>query len=71
MATCNSTHFFCVVEPRDGHSEDAEVLTSDGPRCLAGITRANVCRVCRDAGITAPQTTFSLHQHLLRLRGVQ
>ena len=60
VATCNSTHFFCVVEPRDGHSEGTEVWTSDGRFCLAGITRANVLRVCRDAGITARETTFSL-----------
>ena len=34
--------------------------TSDGRFCLAGITRGNVLRVCRDAGITARETTFSL-----------
>ena len=34
--------------------------TSDGRYCLAGITRGNVLRVCRDAGITARETTFSL-----------
>ena len=56
VATCNSTHFFCVVE-RDG---EPEVWTSDGRYCLAGITRGNVLRVCRDAGITARETTFSL-----------
>jgi branched-chain amino acid aminotransferase len=56
VATCNSTHFFCVVEREDG----AEVWTSDGRFCLAGITRGNVLRVCRDAGITARETTFSL-----------
>ncbi len=56
VATCNSTHFFCVVE-RDGESQ---VWTSDGRFCLGGITRANVLRVCRDNGITARETTFSL-----------
>jgi branched-chain amino acid aminotransferase len=56
VATCNSTHFFCVVH-RDG---EPEVWTSDGRFCLAGITRANVLRVCRDHGITARETTFSL-----------
>ena len=56
VATCNSTHFFCVVE-RDGESQ---VWTSDGRFCLAGITRSNVLRVCRDNGITARETTFSL-----------
>ena len=58
VATCNSTHFFCVVEPETGRG--AEVWTSDGRFCLAGITRGNVLRVCRDAGITARETTFSL-----------
>ena len=56
VATCNSTHFFCVVERDQG----PEVWTSDGRFCLAGITRGNVLRVCRDAGITARETTFSL-----------
>ena len=56
MATCNSTHFFCVVERDQG----PEVWTSDGRVCLAGITRGNVLRVCRDAGITTRETTFSL-----------
>jgi branched-chain amino acid aminotransferase len=52
VATCNSTHFFVV---RRG-----EVWTSNGAYCLGGITRGNVLRVCRDAGITARETTFSL-----------
>jgi branched-chain amino acid aminotransferase len=56
VATCNSTHFFCVVE-RDGESQ---VWTSDGRFCLGGITRSNVLRVCRENGITARETTFSL-----------
>jgi branched-chain amino acid aminotransferase len=56
VATCNSTHFFCVVE-RDGESQ---VWTSDGRFCLGGITRANVLRVCRENGIVARETTFSL-----------
>jgi branched-chain amino acid aminotransferase len=56
VATCNSTHFFVVVE-RDG---SPQVWTSDGRFCLAGITRGNVLRICRDAGITARETTFSL-----------
>ena len=34
--------------------------TSDGRFCLGGITRGNVLEVCRDAGITARETTFSL-----------
>ncbi len=52
VATCNSTHFFIV---RKG-----EVWTSTGDYCLAGITRANVLRVCREAGITAREKNFSL-----------
>ena len=54
VATCNSTHFFVVRTAR------AEVWTSDGRFCLGGITRGNVLRVCRDDGIPARETTFSL-----------
>ncbi|MDE2367817.1 MAG: aminotransferase class IV [Burkholderiales bacterium] len=52
VATCNSTHFFIV---RRG-----EVWTSTGDYCLAGITRANVLQVCREAGIAAREKNFSL-----------
>jgi branched-chain amino acid aminotransferase len=52
VATCNSTHFFVV---RRG-----EVWTSTGDYCLAGITRANVLRLCRDNGIPAFEKSFSL-----------
>ena len=52
VATCNSTHFFVV---RRG-----EVWTSTGMYCLAGITRSNVLRVCREAGIPAQERSFSL-----------
>jgi branched-chain amino acid aminotransferase len=52
VATCNSTHFFLV---RKG-----EVWTSTGDYCLAGITRANVLRVCRENGIPAHERNFSL-----------
>jgi len=52
VATCNSTHFFIV---RKG-----EVWTSSGDYCLAGITRANVLKVCREAGIPAYEKNFSL-----------
>jgi len=52
VATCNSTHFFIV---RRG-----EVWTSTGKYCLAGITRANVLRICRDNGIPACEKDFSL-----------
>jgi branched-chain amino acid aminotransferase len=52
VATCNSTHFFIV---RRG-----EVWTSTGKYCLAGITRANVLKICREAGIPAHEKDFSL-----------
>jgi branched-chain amino acid aminotransferase len=52
VATCNSTHFFIV---RKG-----EVWTSTGQYCLGGITRANVLRVCREAGVPAFERNFSL-----------
>lgn len=54
VATCNSTHFFAV---RGG-----EVWTSDGSYCLAGITRGNVIRVCREAGIAVRERRFTLLQ---------
>ncbi len=52
VATCNSTHFFIV---RRG-----EVWTSTGEYCLGGITRANVLRMCQQAGIPAVEKRFSL-----------
>ena len=52
VATCNSTHFFIV---RKG-----EVWTSTGDYCLAGITRANVIRLCRDNDIPVFERNFSL-----------
>jgi branched-chain amino acid aminotransferase len=52
VATCNSTHFFIV---RKG-----EVWTSTGDYCLGGITRANVIRLCREAGIPVFEKNFSL-----------
>jgi branched-chain amino acid aminotransferase len=52
VATCNSTHFFIV---RHG-----EVWTSSGNYCIAGITRANVLRLCRENGIPACEKNFSL-----------
>lgn len=56
VATCNSTHFFIVVETPGG----PEIWTSDGRFCLAGITRANVLTMSRAAGITAVEKTFTL-----------
>jgi branched-chain amino acid aminotransferase len=60
VASCNSTHFFVVRpgDPFDGSGP--EVWTSDGRFCLGGITRGNVLGICREAGITARETTFSL-----------
>jgi branched-chain amino acid aminotransferase len=52
VATCNSTHFFIV--------RGDEVWTSTGMYCLGGITRSNVLRVCRAAGIPAQERSFSL-----------
>ena len=52
VATCNSTHFFIV---RKG-----EVWTSTGDYCLGGITRANVLKICGEAGIPAREKNFSL-----------
>jgi len=52
VATCNSTHFFIV---RGG-----ELWTSSGKYCLHGITRANILRVAREAGMITRETDFSL-----------
>ena len=52
VATCNSTHFFIV---RRG-----ELWTSGGMYCLGGITRGNVLRAARAAGIPASERDFSL-----------
>jgi branched-chain amino acid aminotransferase len=52
VATCNSTHFFIV---RNG-----EVWTSPPEYCLGGITRGNILKVCREAGIPAFEKRFSL-----------
>ena len=52
VATCNSTHFFIV---RRG-----ELWTSGGMYCLGGITRSNVLRAAREAGIPAYERDFSL-----------
>jgi len=52
VATCNSTHFFIVRHD--------EVWTSSGNYCIAGITRANVLRLCRENGIPAFEKNFSL-----------
>ncbi|MBX5442872.1 MAG: aminotransferase class IV [Solirubrobacteraceae bacterium] len=56
VATCNSTHVFIVAGP----PAEPEVWTSDGRFTLGGITRANVLALCREHGIPARETTFSL-----------
>jgi branched-chain amino acid aminotransferase len=56
VATCNSTHFFIVRRSPDG----PQVWTSSGMYCLGGITRSNVLQLCRGAGITAHERSFSL-----------
>ena len=53
VATCNSTHFFIV---RRG-----EVWTSTGDYCIPGITRGNIIRACREAGIIVREKNFSLY----------
>lgn len=57
VATCNSTHFFIVRTGTDGRPQ---VATSDGRYCLGGITRGNVLRICKEIGLDAVETTFSL-----------
>jgi branched-chain amino acid aminotransferase len=54
VATCNSTNFFIV---RGG-----EVWTSTPNWCMNGITRAVTLELCRDHGIPARETDFSLTQ---------
>ncbi len=56
VATCNSTHFFAVIDTDEG----PQVWTSDGRYCLGGITRSHVLQLCRDHAIAARETTFSL-----------
>lgn len=52
VSTCNSTNFFIV---RRG-----EVWTSTGDYAMKGITRGNVIRLCREAGIPVFERNFSL-----------
>ena len=52
VATCNSTHFFII--------KDGEVWTSSGRYCLHGITRANICRIAQQHGLTVRETDFTL-----------
>ncbi len=52
VATCNSTHFFIV--------RGAEVWTSSGKYCLAGITRGNVIELFRANAIPVFEKDFSL-----------
>ena len=52
VATCNSTHFFIV--------RGDELWTSSGRYCLSGITRGNILKVARAAGIKTRELDFSL-----------
>ena len=52
VSTCNATNFFIV---RGG-----EVWTSTGQYCMNGITRGNIIKVCRAAGIPVFERVFSL-----------
>lgn len=52
VATCNSTNFFIVTR--------GELWTSTGDYCMNGITRGNVLRVARAAGILTFERNFSL-----------
>ncbi|MGR3810198.1 aminotransferase class IV [Jiulongibacter sp. NS-SX5] len=52
VSTCNSTNFFMI--------KGGEVWTSTGEYCMNGITRANVIRVCEEAGIPIRLKNFSL-----------
>jgi branched-chain amino acid aminotransferase len=51
VSSCNATNFFCV---RDG-----VVLTSKGDYCFQGVTRANVIRLCQDAGVPIQLRDFT------------
>lgn len=52
VATCNSTHFFIVV--------NGEVWTSTGDFCLGGITRGKIIELCQQLNIPVKQKNFSL-----------
>ncbi len=52
VATCNSTHFFIVV--------NGEVWTSTGDYCLGGITRGKIIDLCNLNGLPVQQKNFSL-----------
>ena len=52
VATCNSTHFFIVRE--------GELWTSTGRYCLQGVTRGNILKVAREAGIPTREKDFSV-----------
>jgi branched-chain amino acid aminotransferase len=52
VSSCNATNFFFV---RNG-----ELLTSTGDYCFHGVTRANVLRLARAAGIPVREANFVL-----------
>lgn len=54
VSTCNATNFFIVTQ--------GEVWTSTGQYCMNGITRGNIIRVCKEAGIPCKEKNFSLFE---------
>lgn len=52
VSTCNATNFFII--------KNGEVWTSAGQYCMNGITRGNIIRVAREAGMTCLEKNFSL-----------
>lgn len=52
VSTCNATNFFIV--------KNGELWTSTGQYCMNGITRGNIIRVAKEAGIPVFEKNFSL-----------
>ena len=52
VATCNSVHFFIVV--------DGVLITPRAKYILHGITRANIMRVAAQSGMQVKEDDFSL-----------
>jgi branched-chain amino acid aminotransferase len=52
VSTCNSTHFFMVI--------DNAVWTSTGEYCLKGVTRQNIIDICKAHSIPFYERNFTL-----------
>ena len=52
VSTCNSTHFFMVME--------GAVWTSTGDYCLRGVTRQNIIEICKSKSIPVYEKNFTL-----------